>query len=447
MEIAVSPQPVRASTNSRSEPTTPASESDEGFATAVDATLAGADSGSAQQGAPLQSGNGRPNLSSPLIAPETLVAAPDKGATALTEAPQDPSGLVAASAQATGDETFTSVLTEENAGRDVPGSPQVAKLLKNEPKAETDVGKSGEEPPLPPGICHVVIARAIDRAGPGRPAQPRQPAPDANIAEKDDEPAVAAEGQATVASPQILPLSVPKVPGTAPQTESEGKGEREPGTAKGNLVASVGHSAQEIDPRVGPVPRTNLGGDAADFALAPGATDTGEVQPTAPGFTGTEAVRAQLQAPEPKAEPVVAAQPGRFGHDLGVEIARRVAAGGDQLVVRLSPAELGRIEVRMSFDDRGGLSTVFAADNRAALDMLRRDSADLSRALSDAGFRSEASTMRFDTGDRGSGGQPRTPWQNAAPKPGNGTETFEPELLDQTAFRTFQTRGRYDLMA
>ena len=123
---------------------------------------------------------------------------------------------------------------------------------------------------------------------------------------------------------------------------------------------------------------------------------------------------------------------------------RKVA---DQLVVRLSPAELGRIEVRMSFDDRGGLSTVFAADSRAALDMLRRDSADLSRALNDAGFRNEANTMRFDSGDRGSGGQPRTPWQNAAPKRDSATDTFEPELLDQTAFRTLQTRGRYDLMA
>jgi flagellar hook-length control protein FliK len=162
-------------------------------------------------------------------------------------------------------------------------------------------------------------------------------------------------------------------------------------------------------------------------------------------------VRAEFHVPEPKApaaaQPVVTAQPGRIGQDLGVEIARRIAAGGDQLVVRLSPAELGRIEVRMSFDDRGGLSTVFAADSRAALDMLRRDSADLSRALNDAGFRNEANTMRFDSGDRGSGGQPRTPWQNAAPKRDSATDTFEPELLDQTAFRTLQTRGRYDLMA
>jgi hypothetical protein len=428
-----------------------------GFATAVVSTLADADGTSANKDAPLTNGNGTPNLTSPIFAPDILIAGPNEGATLPAETPQDPSALVPPSPQATGRETFPSMLTAEakpivpqdSATRDVQSDPEVLVPLKNGPKPVSNASESPVESPLQPATCLVMLARAIDRSGSGRSAQSSERTPDAHAAEKDDEPTVASEAETTIASPQILPLSVPKVHDHAP--ENTGGVDRDPGTGKGAVTASAGHSAREIEPRVVTGALASRDSDAGGFALPPSATDKGDIRPTAPGFGGAEAVRPQLHVPEPKvqasAQPVVAAQPGRIGHDLGVEIARRIAAGGDQLVVRLSPAELGRIEVRMSFDDRGGLSTVFAADSRAALDMLRRDSADLSRALNDAGFRNEANTMRFDSGDRGSGGQPRTPWQNAAPKRDTGTDTFESELLDQTAFRTLQTRGRYDLMA
>jgi hypothetical protein len=443
-----------------------------GFATAVDATLAGTDGTSAEKGTPAPNGNGTPNPTSPIFAPDILVAGPNEGAALPAETPQDQSALVPplpaatpkdqsalvpSSPQATGRELLPSTLPTEakptvpddDTGRDTQGRPEVPVQSKNEPKPVNTAGESAEESPLLHATCLVALARAIDQSGSGRSAQPSERTPDAKAAEKDDEPAVAGEAEATIASPQSLPLPLPKVHDHAPA--SAGVVDRDPGTGKGAVTASAGHKAREIEPRVVTGNMASRDGDAGGFALPASATDKGDVRPTAPGFAAAQAVGAEFHLPEPKAQaaaqPVVTAQPGRIGHDLGVEIARRIADGGDQLVVRLSPAELGRIEVRMSFDDRGGLSTVFAADSRAALDMLRRDSADLSRALNDAGCRNEASTMRFDSGDRGSGGQPRTPWQNAAPKRDSGTDTFEPELLDQTAFRTLQTRGRYDLMA
>jgi flagellar hook-length control protein FliK len=473
-----------------------------GFATAVDATLAGTDGTSAKKSAPPPNGNGTPNLTSPIFAPDILVAGPNedvtlsaetpKGQSALfrslpaetpkdqsalvsslpaetpkdqsalvpsspAETPKDQSALVPSSPQVTGREPLPSTrpaeakptVPDDGTGRDVQGRPEVLVQLKNETKQVSKAGESAEESPLPHATRQVVLARAIDRSGPGRGAQPSERTPDANAAEKDDEPPVAGKAETTIASPQTLPLPVPKVHDQA--LDNKGGVDRDPGTGKGAVTASHGHSARETEPRVVTGTLASRDGDAGGFALPPSATDKADIRPTAPGFAAAQAARAEFDVPEPKAQaaaqPVVTAQPGRIGQDLGVEIARRIAAGGDQLVVRLSPAELGRIEVRMSFDDRGGLSTVFAADSRAALDMLRRDSADLSRALNDAGFRNETNTMRFDSGDRGSGGQPRTPWQNAAPKRDSGTDTFEPELIDQTAFRTLQTRGRYDLMA
>lgn len=145
--------------------------------------------------------------------------------------------------------------------------------------------------------------------------------------------------------------------------------------------------------------------------------------------------------------PTISAQPGHIGQDLGVEIARRISVGGAELVVRLDPAELGRIEVRMSFDDRGGLRTVIAADSPVALDMLRRDSADLSRSLSDAGFRSDGQSLRFDGGgDRGSG-QSRSPWQNGPSKPDEPDGFGTSAAFEQTPYRSLRTSGRYDVIA
>ncbi|MFM9977375.1 MAG: flagellar hook-length control protein FliK [Sphingomonadaceae bacterium] len=150
------------------------------------------------------------------------------------------------------------------------------------------------------------------------------------------------------------------------------------------------------------------------------------------------------------AEPVVAAQPGRIGREIGVEIARRVADGGTELILRLVPAELGRIDVRMAFDEAGGLRAVIAADNAVALDMLRRDSADLSRSLSDAGVRSDAQSLRFQTesGSTGGGNQQRAPWRDPGAELGPVTRdgTFE-DLAEPVRYRQVRTSGTYDLLA
>jgi flagellar hook-length control protein FliK len=145
--------------------------------------------------------------------------------------------------------------------------------------------------------------------------------------------------------------------------------------------------------------------------------------------------------------PVVTAQPGQIGREVGVEIARRISAGGEELIVRLDPAELGRIEVRMSFDERGGLHAVIAADSPVALDMLRRDSADLSRSLNDAGVRSDAQSLRFQNDGGGNGGQPRSPWLTADPKSARQVDGIFTDEFEGTPYRPVRTSGRYDLLA
>jgi flagellar hook-length control protein FliK len=104
--------------------------------------------------------------------------------------------------------------------------------------------------------------------------------------------------------------------------------------------------------------------------------------------------------------PVVQAQPGRIGADIGVEIARMAKGGREDLLIRLDPREMGRIDVRLSFDRDGILRAVMSADSPTALEMLRRESGDLNRALADAGIRADGQSLRFDArgGDQRQGG-------------------------------------------
>ncbi|MGW8280019.1 flagellar hook-length control protein FliK [Sphingomonas aurantiaca] len=179
------------------------------------------------------------------------------------------------------------------------------------------------------------------------------------------------------------------------------------------------------------------------------------VAPQAADPVSAASAPSRAMAPPPVARqavadmPVVVAQPGRIGQEMGVAIVHRLSAGEEELVVRLEPAALGRIEVRMAFDDQGGLRAVIAADSPVALDMLRRDSADLSRALNDAGIRNDGQSLRFQADGNGggnAGGQPRNPWMSGDRATDRST-TDRGVSDDPLPYRQVRLGGRYDLMA
>lgn len=71
---------------------------------------------------------------------------------------------------------------------------------------------------------------------------------------------------------------------------------------------------------------------------------------------------------------------------------------------RMDPAELGRIHVRLSFDEGGSLRAVVGANSPQVLEAIRRDAGELGRALADAGVRTDAQSFRFDRGHQSGGG-------------------------------------------
>lgn len=155
------------------------------------------------------------------------------------------------------------------------------------------------------------------------------------------------------------------------------------------------------------------------------------------------------QQPQPG---TVTAQPGRFGRDMGVEIARRLSAGQEEMLVRLNPQEMGRIDVRVSFDENGTVRAVLATDSPAALDMLRRESGDLVRSLADAGVRSDSQSFRFDRGgtdggsQRGQNGNGNGSQQQGRQDAGFENAAADPEH-DNNAYRQLRSSGQVDVIA
>lgn len=263
-------------------------------------------------------------------------------------------------------------------------------------------------------------------------------------AARDAEPRKSAKGEDASAAPQtgadpaiVVPTPVTPLPPA--------------------VIADKATAAPDISvsPETAPAHRAHATAAlAADAAADPSATAP-ETHLSAPLFTQTlEGATARHAAlPYAVAEPAVTVREGRFGSDIGVTIARALDAGsgadgqakGD-LLIRLDPRHMGRVDVRLSFDHDGVMRAVVSADNPAALDLLRRESTDLGRALTDAGVRADDQSLRFDGGSGGSsagnGGQSRP-----GASPGTGTANTAPGGDETPIHRPLKGSGHVDLMA
>ena len=336
-----------------------------------------------------------------------------------------------------------------------------------------------QAPPAPTALAIKPPAGASSPAEP-EPSAPVQTAtpvePEAKLPLPSESPAPAVaeeqaselEGGEPVEQPSLEQQMLPAQPAAAPAPErapaplpavSENAAAEPPPEATAEPVKAA--SAEPGRPE--PVQRS---AEPQGFTAA-AATDTPASQ-TAPGREQPTSLApanasAPVRAAEPSldrpilehpAEPVVEAEPGRFGRELGVEIARRVAAGREEVTVRLNPQELGRIEVKMAFDEGGSLRAVVSAESSAALDMLRRDTGDLVRALGDAGVRSDSQSFRFDARG-GEGGQQWARQQQGGGEQRHGHQQQHgrnawAEAEAQPAphnFRQLRASGRIDLMA
>jgi chemotaxis protein MotD len=158
-------------------------------------------------------------------------------------------------------------------------------------------------------------------------------------------------------------------------------------------------------------------GNTADRAVATSASDgkapaaapkTPDLLPP-PGLT----VPAHSAPAQAAAVPIAAAaQPDQSDPavpiaNVAFEITGKVLSGRNQFDIRLDPPDLGRIHVRLDVDRDGNVITHMVADRTDTLDMLRKDTAGLERALQDAGLKTSDNSLQFSLRDQQANQQQR----------------------------------------
>jgi flagellar hook-length control protein FliK len=102
---------------------------------------------------------------------------------------------------------------------------------------------------------------------------------------------------------------------------------------------------------------------------------------------------------------------------LAVEIAASAQSGKTHFDVRLDPADLGRIDVRIAVDRNGQVTSHLTVEKPETLSMLQQDAPQLQQALNDAGLKTGSGGLQFSLRDQSSqsgqnnfnqsGGQPQ----------------------------------------
>ncbi|MCG8596441.1 MAG: flagellar hook-length control protein FliK [Kiloniellales bacterium] len=192
------------------------------------------------------------------------------------------------------------------------------------------------------------------------------------------------------------------------------------GTPNRPPVAGADAAAAVKSPATAALSKDTLLGLAVD----PVAGDPGGADPA-----GSGGLR-----PGPAATPAVAG-PGDFAgllrgtaadargganEQVAVQIRRAVATGNDRISIRLHPAELGRVQVRLEVADDGHVRALITAERPETLDLMQRDLRGLERALQDAGLKTDPGSLSFGLQD-----QQGEPFQTAEEQPRGRPESAE----------------------
>ena len=90
---------------------------------------------------------------------------------------------------------------------------------------------------------------------------------------------------------------------------------------------------------------------------------------------------------------------------LALQIAVTAQSGRSRFEIRLDPAELGRIDVRIDLDRHGQITSHLTVEKPETLAMLRQDAPQLQRALDNAGFKTGDNGLQFSLRDQSSSSQ------------------------------------------
>jgi flagellar hook-length control protein FliK len=92
---------------------------------------------------------------------------------------------------------------------------------------------------------------------------------------------------------------------------------------------------------------------------------------------------------------------------ISLQVRKALDDGNNRIRIKMQPASLGQVEVRMEVGHDGSLKAVVAADKHETFEWLQRDARSLERALQESGFKTDSNSLSFQYRG-GEGGQQRS---------------------------------------
>ena len=266
---------------------------------------------------------------------------------------------------------------------------------------------------------------AAEAAGPEAIVQPageaETPVAAAPEAQKEQAKAPAADSRAAAEIAAQAKSAAPEKPGDSLGKDGEESGEADsdlawtpPGSGKPVVAGAQAPGQAAQTPQAQPTPvegeqlapvrvLRNVAGEALASEGKPAPSQAAPVSP-APASPSAAPLAAAFDAklqsadaaappPAPTGQAPRAAPPPAM--QVAVQVAQAVEDGVRRLEVKLHPAELGRVEVKLDVGHDGRVLAVVAADRQDTLDMLQKDARSLERALQDAGIRADSGSLSF----------------------------------------------------
>ncbi len=171
------------------------------------------------------------------------------------------------------------------------------------------------------------------------------------------------------------------------------------GTQTANSSA-VGQGVAAIQAAATQVAASNAGDSGQQ-----GGSKEGQPQPSALSAPNATADSAAKAGNTSFARLVNSASPSPILDQVAFHIKTALKDGSTRIHIRLDPAELGKLDIRLHLQADGKTGVVVTADNKETLQLLQKDASGLEKALEEAGLKADTGSLSFNLrgGDREDG--------------------------------------------
>jgi len=136
---------------------------------------------------------------------------------------------------------------------------------------------------------------------------------------------------------------------------------------------------------------------------------------------------------------------GRPAEQVSVQVQNGIRNGNDKIQIKLSPASLGNVEVKLELSPDKTVQAIVYADKAETLEMLERDARILQKALEEAGLRTNSDSLSFAQRDSGGSANPQADaGDRAARQQNSGNVTTDGDEHNDATLIDTQTRRAHD---